>query len=105
MLLLDEPSLGLAPQLVEIIGDTIRRIGESGVPVLLVEQNAVMALDLAVTAYVLDLGRVILSGPADELAKTDQVQRLYLGEGAAQGVPDHPDDGPEPMPALARWSA
>lgn len=80
LLLLDEPSLGLAPKIIGQIGRVIREINSTGVGVLLVEQNAVMALDVADLAYVLELGTVSLSGPAAELAKTDAVQRLYLGE-------------------------
>ncbi len=82
LLLLDEPSLGLAPKIIGQIGRVIRQINSTGVGVLLVEQNAAMALDVADLAYVLDLGQVSLSGPAKELAQTDAVQRLYLGETA-----------------------
>lgn len=88
LLILDEPSLGLAPQVVGQIGRVIRSIHEMGTSVLLVEQNATMALGVADHAYVLDLGRVSLSGPAAELAATDDVQRLYLGHAAS-------DTGPE----------
>ncbi|MFD7455835.1 MULTISPECIES: ABC transporter ATP-binding protein [unclassified Streptomyces] len=80
LLLLDEPSLGLAPLMVNRIADVIREINEQGTAVLLVEQNAGMALSLATHAYVLEVGEVRLSGPADELASTDAVRRLYLGE-------------------------
>jgi len=80
LLLLDEPSLGLAPKIIGQIGRVIRDINSTGVGVLLVEQNAAMALDVADLAYVLELGAVSLSGPAAELANTDAVQRLYLGE-------------------------
>jgi len=80
LLLLDEPSLGLAPKIIGQIRRVIREINSTGVGVLLVEQNAAMALDVADLAYVLELGTVSLSGPAAELAKTDAVQRLYLGE-------------------------
>ena len=68
LLLLDEPSLGLAPQVVARIGRTIRHINELGVGILLVEQNAALALELSDYAYVLDVGQVRLQGPADELA-------------------------------------
>lgn len=81
-LLLDEPSLGLAPQVVEQIGEIILSINQQGTSVLLVEQNASMALRVANLAFVLDVGEVSLSGSADELAATDQVQRLYLGQHA-----------------------
>ena len=114
LLLLDEPSLGLAPRLVETIAATIRDIGET-VPVLLVEQNAAMALSVARTAYVMELGRILLSGPADELAGSDEVRRLYLGEsaepaatgtggaGAAAAEAAGPR-GRRPVPALGRWN-
>ncbi|MGW3403957.1 ABC transporter ATP-binding protein [Streptomyces zhihengii] len=80
LLLLDEPSLGLAPLMVERIAEVVREINAQGTSVLLVEQNAAMALALADEAYVLDVGEVRLSGPAGELARTDAVRRLYLGE-------------------------
>jgi branched-chain amino acid transport system ATP-binding protein len=79
LLLLDEPSLGLAPQMVGRIGRIIREIHAQGTVVVLVEQNATMALRVADHAAVLEVGRVALSGPADELAASDDVQRLYLG--------------------------
>ncbi|MGH3319174.1 MAG: ABC transporter ATP-binding protein [Streptosporangiaceae bacterium] len=79
LLLLDEPSLGLAPRIVEQIADVIREINRQGTSILLVEQNASVALDVTDSASVLDVGRVSLSGPAGELARTDEVQRLYLG--------------------------
>ncbi len=84
LLLLDEPSLGLAPRIIGQIGDVIREINRQGTSVLLVEQNATMALGVADTAFVLDVGTVSLSGSASELAKTDAVQRLYLGHGAEE---------------------
>ncbi len=83
LLLLDEPSLGLAPRVIGQIGRVIRNINAQGVSVLLVEQNAAMALDVANLAYVLELGQVSLSGDAAELSETDAVQRLYLGESAS----------------------
>ncbi|MBA3339072.1 MAG: ABC transporter ATP-binding protein [Geodermatophilaceae bacterium] len=84
LLLLDEPSLGLAPQIVEQIGEIVLEINGMGTSVLLVEQNASMALRVAQYAHVLEVGKVSLSGPADELAKTDQVRALYLGHGAEE---------------------
>lgn len=84
LLLLDEPSLGLAPRIIGQIGEVIREINRQGTSVLLVEQNATMALSAADTAFVLDVGKVSLSGPAAELARTDAVQRLYLGHGAGE---------------------
>jgi branched-chain amino acid transport system ATP-binding protein len=79
LLLLDEPSLGLAPKLVRAIFDVIRRVRERGTTLLLVEQNARMALEAADRAYVLEVGNVALSGPAAELAGDERVQRVYLG--------------------------
>jgi len=79
VLLLDEPSLGLAPRLVERIGEVIAEIHRCGTAVVLVEQNAAMALALAGTAYVLEVGRVTLQGSGAELAATDEVRHRYLG--------------------------
>ena len=79
LLMFDEPSLGLAPLMVEAIGAMIGRIREQGTTVLLVEQNATLALRLADRAYVLETGRVTLSGPASELAESPEVKRAYLG--------------------------
>jgi branched-chain amino acid transport system ATP-binding protein len=79
LLMLDEPSIGLAPNLVRIIGRIVKTICESGVDVLLIEQNASMALDLADDAFILENGRVVSSGPARELARDDSVKRAYLG--------------------------
>ena len=80
LLLLDEPSLGLAPLLVKLIFETIREINSHGITVLLVEQNARAALKIAHRAYVLETGRVALSGPASELLEDERVRRTYLGE-------------------------
>jgi branched-chain amino acid transport system ATP-binding protein len=82
LMLLDEPSLGLAPRLVEQIFDILQRIRNEGTTVLLVEQNAAMALDLADRAYVLETGRIAFSGAGKALARDSQVQRAYLGVGA-----------------------
>jgi branched-chain amino acid transport system ATP-binding protein len=79
LLLLDEPSLGLAPKVVGHIADVIAEINRQGTAVLLVEQNAEMALEVASYAYVLELGVVSLSGTVEEFRRTDEVQRLYLG--------------------------
>ncbi len=79
LLLLDEPSLGLAPQMVGRIAAVVAEIHAQGTAVVLVEQNATMALGAADHAVVLEVGRVALSGPAEELARSDDVQRLYLG--------------------------
>jgi branched-chain amino acid transport system ATP-binding protein len=78
-LLLDEPSLGLAPIIVSEIAGTIRQLATRGLTILLVEQNAAMALELADRAYLLESGRVSLHGTATELRETDVVRRLYLG--------------------------
>ncbi|MBI1846925.1 MAG: ABC transporter ATP-binding protein [Candidatus Rokubacteria bacterium] len=78
-LLLDEPSLGLAPIVVAEIGRTIKALAARGLTILLVEQNAAMALELADRAYVLESGHVSLQGQASELRQTDVVKRLYLG--------------------------
>ncbi len=80
LLLLDEPSMGLAPVLVEQIFETIRTINAQGVTVLLVEQNAAMALSIAGRGYVLETGRIALEGRAAELAGNAEVRRAYLGE-------------------------
>ena len=79
LLLLDEPSLGLAPLLVKAIFATIREINQSGLTVVLVEQNAQAALRLAHRGYVLEVGRITLSGPAKELLTNPQVRGAYLG--------------------------
>ncbi len=102
LLLLDEPSLGLAPRVIGQIGEVIREINSQGTSVLLVEQNATMALGVADTAFVLDVGTVSLSGPAGELAQSDAVQRLYLGHGG-----DEPARRPVATGTtrkLTRWS-
>ena len=79
LLILDEPSLGLAPLVIEAIFELIRTINGQGVTILLVEQNAVMALELSSRAYVLETGRVTLSGPSRELADNPRVRNAYLG--------------------------
>ena len=79
LLLLDEPSMGLAPLLVKEIFSIIQEINESGTTVLLVEQNAHMALSIAHQAYVLETGRITLSGPAHELAASEEIRKAYLG--------------------------
>jgi branched-chain amino acid transport system ATP-binding protein len=79
LLLLDEPSMGLAPKIVEQILETIASINKSGVTVLLVEQNAAMALAISDRGYVLETGQVILEGKARELAGNDLVRQAYLG--------------------------
>ena len=80
LLLLDEPSLGLAPLLVKAIFDTVREINARGVTILLVEQNARAALKIARRGYVLETGKVVLSGPAQDLLQDERVRKAYLGE-------------------------
>ncbi|MEY2524868.1 MAG: branched-chain amino acid transport system ATP-binding protein [Ilumatobacteraceae bacterium] len=80
LLLLDEPSMGLAPVLVDSVFETIRKVNEQGTTVLLVEQNALVALNIADHAYVLETGLITLEGPAKELAHNDEVRKAYLGE-------------------------
>jgi len=79
LLLLDEPSMGLAPIFVERIFEIVREINEQGTPILLVEQNALMALDTAHRAYVLETGRIALADDAKNLRENEQVQKAYLG--------------------------
>ncbi|MDR3576170.1 MAG: ABC transporter ATP-binding protein [Anaerolineaceae bacterium] len=79
ILLMDEPSMGLAPVLVDAIFDVIKRLNQEGTTILLVEQNALMALRTASRAYVLETGRIVLSGTAQEVAQNPEVKRAYLG--------------------------
>lgn len=79
LLLLDEPSLGLAPKIVQTIFAVIREINQSGTTILLIEQNARMALQTANRAYVLEAGRIMMQGDARELAASDEVRKAYLG--------------------------
>jgi len=81
LLLLDEPSMGLAPIFVERIFETVVEVNKQGTPVLLVEQNALMALEVAKRGYVMETGRIALEGPASELRTNAQVRATYLGEG------------------------
>ena len=80
LLLLDEPSMGLAPMLVEKIFEIVVEINKTGTTIMLVEQNASMALSIAHRAYVLETGEVVLSGDAKELARNPEVRKAYLGE-------------------------
>ncbi len=80
VMLLDEPSLGLAPILVEQIFATISEINAQGVTILLVEQNALQALSIASRGYVLQTGRVVLAGSSEELRQDEMVRKAYLGE-------------------------
>jgi len=81
LLLLDEPSMGLAPIFVERIFETVVEVNQQGTPVLLVEQNALMALDVAKRGYVMETGRIALEGLASDLKTNEQVRKTYLGEG------------------------
>jgi len=81
ILMMDEPSLGLAPLIVKMIFDIVREINKEGVTVLLIEQNAKAALEIADDAYVLETGRITLHGPGKELLEHDGVRKAYLGEG------------------------
>ena len=84
LLLLDEPSMGLAPNLVAMIFDLIRSINRQGITILLIEQNANMALSVAHRAYVLETGNIAIEGPAADLLKDDRVRSAYLGGKGAQ---------------------
>ena len=77
--MLDEPSMGLSPILVQQIFDIIKELNESGTTILLVEQNAEMALQIAHRAYVLESGHIKLSGTGQELANSDEIRKAYLG--------------------------
>ena len=79
LLLMDEPSMGLAPALVQQNFRIIREVHESGVAVLMVEQNATMALSIADRGYVLSTGEIVLEGPAQELLRSEDLKRAYLG--------------------------
>lgn len=79
LLLLDEPSLGLSPLLVQTIFETIRQINAQGISVLLVEQNVYQSLRIAARGYVLETGHIALSGPGTELLANDQVKAAFLG--------------------------
>jgi len=79
ILMLDEPSMGLAPVLVELIFDIIKKLNEEGTTILLVEQNAQMALSIAHRGYVLQTGEIVLTDTADKLRKNEMVQKSYLG--------------------------
>ena len=79
LLMLDEPSMGLAPLLVEQIFDIIRELHKAGATILLVEQNAQMALEVADRAYVLETGKITLSGSGRELLESDAIKKAYLG--------------------------
>lgn len=101
VLLLDEPSLGIAPKVVHYIGETLTRINEGGTTVVLVEQNAAMALGIADQGLVLERGSISMQGPAAELRESDEIHRMYLG-----GSTDEEDDiAVVRHAALERWEA
>ena len=77
--MLDEPSMGLAPLLVSRIFEIVREISRQGVTILLVEQNAALALDLADHAYVLETGKVVMSGPSSVIKNDENIRKSYLG--------------------------
>ena len=79
IMLLDEPSMGLAPLLVREIFDIIKELNDAGSTILLVEQNASMALSVAHRAYVIETGRIVLTGTGEELAKSEEIKKAYLG--------------------------
>src|SRR4051812_45979198 len=94
LLLLDEPSLGLAPQLVERIGETVQAINRQGTAVVLVEQNAAMALEVADRATILEVGEVAAEGSAADLARSDEVRERYVGRAGRGDTGEVPDVTP-----------
>ena len=80
LMMLDEPSMGLSPILVEQIFDIIKSLNDDGTTILLVEQNAAAALDIADRAYVMETSRIVMEGNADELKESDKIQKAYLGQ-------------------------
>jgi len=82
LLLMDEPSLGLAPVIVQLIFKVIKQLHQQGVTILLVEQNARQALQVADRCYLLETGRVVMSGPVEALRTNPEVERIYLGGSA-----------------------
>ena len=80
LLILDEPSMGLSPLFVKEIFNTIKKLNEQGTTILLVEQNAKMALKISDRAYVLETGNIVLDGKADDLLNNDAIKKAYLGE-------------------------
>lgn len=106
LLLLDEPSLGLAPKLVEQIGQIVTQINNQGTAVILVEQNATMALRVAQHAVVLEVGNVALAGTTAEFADSDELAALYLGGHAeSTQLAERESEAAAARPSLSRWSA
>ena len=87
LLMLDEPSLGLAPMLAQVVYDSLVRISEAGTTILLVEQNARLALKIAHYGYIMESGRIVLAGTSKELQENEDVQELYLGIGGESASP------------------
>ncbi len=79
LLMLDEPSLGLAPMIAKLVYDALVKISQAGTTILLVEQNARLALGIADYAYIMEAGRIVLAGTSKELQENEDVQELYLG--------------------------
>jgi branched-chain amino acid transport system ATP-binding protein len=79
LLILDEPSLGLAPMLVQQVRDVIKDLNSEGMSILLIEQNAMMALSIATTGYIMENGKVVMDGDAQKLLGDDDVKEFYLG--------------------------
>ena len=104
LLLLDEPSLGLAPQMVARIAGIVRQINETGTAVVLVEQNAAMALRLASSVVVLEVGRVALTGPAATFADSAEIAKVYLGGHAGTAAPAAETAAVRPRRTLSRWT-
>ena len=106
LLILDEPTLGLAPLIVQQIAASISAIHADGTSILLVEQNAAVALSAVEHAYVLERGRIVLDGPAAQLRADDGVRRLYLGAETDENASSSPDTSTSTRVAtLSRWSA
>jgi branched-chain amino acid transport system ATP-binding protein len=81
LLMLDEPSLGLAPMVARVVYDALLKISQAGTTILLVEQNARLALSIANYGYIMEAGRIVLEGTSKELSENEDVQELYLGLG------------------------
>jgi len=87
LLMLDEPSLGLAPMVARQVYDALTRISQAGTTILLVEQNAKLALSIADYGYIMESGRIVLEGSAEELQENEDVKELYLGLGGQEVSP------------------